>query len=61
LYSDTGDPGRFVETFVVESWGEHLRQHKTITEADRKIKERVFSFHLGDNPPEAKHLIAERV
>lgn len=61
LYSDTGDPGRFVETFVVESWGEHLRQHTRITEADRKIEERVFSFHLGDNPPKAKHLIAERV
>jgi hypothetical protein len=61
LYSDTSDPGRFVETFVVESWGEHLRQHTRITEADRKIEERVFSFHLDEGPPQATHLIAERV
>lgn len=61
LYSDTADPSRFVETFVVESWAEHLRQHTRITEADRKIEERVFAFHLGDGPPAAKHLIAERV
>jgi MFS family permease/quinol monooxygenase YgiN len=61
LYSDTADPGRFVETFVVESWAEHLRQHTRITEADRKIEEQVFAFHLGDGPPPAKHLIAERV
>jgi len=61
LYSDTADPSRFVETFVVESWAEHLRQHTRITEADRKIEERVFAFHLGDGPPEATHLIAERV
>ena len=61
LYSDTADPSRFVETFVVESWGEHLRQHSRITEADRRIEEQVNSFHLDDGPPEAKHLIAERV
>jgi len=61
LYSDTADPGRFVETFVIESWGEHLRQHTRITEADRKIEERVFAFHLDDGPPKAKHLIAEHV
>jgi len=61
LYSDTADPTRFVETFVVESWAEHLRQHTRITEADRKIEERVFAFHLGDGLPEATHLIAERV
>jgi quinol monooxygenase YgiN len=61
LFSDTSNPGRFVETFVIESWGEHLRQHTRVTEADREIEERAFSFHLGEGPPQAKHLIAERV
>ena len=61
LYDDTADPSRFVETYLVESWGEHLRQHTRITEADRKIEERAYGFHLGDGPPEVKHLIAERV
>jgi MFS family permease/quinol monooxygenase YgiN len=61
LFSDTSNPGRFVETFVIASWGEHLRQHTRVTEADREIEERAFSFHLGESPPEANHLIAERV
>ena len=61
LYGDTSDPSRFVETYLVESWAEHLRQHTRITEADRKIEERAFAFHLDSGAPEATHLIAERV
>ena len=61
LYTDTANPARFVETFLVESWAEHLRQHTRITEADRTIEERAFAFHLDDGPPEATHLISESV
>lgn len=61
LYSDTADPGRFVETYLVESWAEHLRQHTRITEADRNIEERVYAFHLDDGPPAVSHLVAESV
>jgi len=61
LYSDPANPGRFMETFLVESWGEHLRQHTRITEGDRKIEERVLSFHLDQGPPPTTHLISERV
>jgi MFS family permease len=35
LYNDAAAPRRFVETFVVESWAEHLRQHGRVTVADR--------------------------
>src|SRR5262249_50342594 len=31
LFRDTGDPRRFVETFIVDSWNEHLRQHGRLT------------------------------
>lgn len=31
LFRDLADPDRFVETFVVGSWGEHLRQHQRAT------------------------------
>jgi MFS family permease len=61
LYSDPATPGRFLETYLVESWGEHLRQHTRITEADRKIEELVLSFNLDQGPPPTTHLIAERV
>jgi len=61
LYSDPANPERFTETFLVESWGEHLRQHTRITEADRKSEERVLSFHLDEGPPPTTHLISEKV
>jgi MFS family permease len=36
LFRDLADPDQFIETFVVESWGEHLRQHRrTTVNADR--------------------------
>ena len=36
LFRDLAAPHHFIETFVVESWGEHLRQHRrTTVNADR--------------------------
>lgn len=61
LYSDPSQPGRFVETFIVESWAEHMRQHRRITQADRAIEEKVLAFHLPGGVPKTTHLIAEHV
>ncbi len=61
LYSDPAILGRFVEAYLVESWGEHLRQHARITEADRKIEETIVACQLNGVLPPAKHLISERV
>ena len=57
LYEDVAEQGRYLETFVVESWGEHLRQHERATVADRQILERANSFHLRDGPPPVSHLL----
>ena len=35
LYQDLATPHRFVETFTVESWAEHLRQHRRTTVTPR--------------------------
>jgi MFS family permease len=59
LFHDTEDDSRFVETFIVDSWAEHLRQHSRLTQADRVVDERVQSFHRGPLPPKISHLIAE--
>lgn len=58
LYEDAAMPGRYIETFVVESWAEHLRQHERITVSDREIEERAFAFHQGADPPKVTHWIA---
>jgi MFS family permease len=59
LFRDTDNPSCFIETFIVDSWAEHLRQHSRLTRADRIIDDRVQKFHLGDSPPKISHLIAE--
>lgn len=58
---DSADPERYLEIFVTESWGEHLRQHERITAADRKVEQRVFAFHVGARPPRITHFIAEEL
>ena len=57
LFEDLGVAGRFLETFVVESWGEHLRQHERATVADLQVWERARSFHLPGGAPPASHLL----
>src|SRR5439155_19169926 len=44
LFRDPAEPGRFVESFLVETWAEHLRQHVRATEADREIESRALGF-----------------
>jgi hypothetical protein len=41
IYRDTEVPDRFVETFIVASWAEHLRQHERTVRADRPVREAV--------------------
>ncbi|HTE67833.1 MAG TPA: MFS transporter [Actinomycetes bacterium] len=57
VFEDVADPGRFVETYVVRSWAEHLRQHERFTAEDLVVRDRVRSFHIGDDPPRVSHFI----
>jgi hypothetical protein len=45
-----------VETFLVESWLEHLRQHARVTQADRVLQDRVEALLL--QPAKVTHLIS---
>ena len=60
LYNDSAVPTHFIETFVVESWAEHLRQHNRVTVADRAAEDIVRAFHLGDQAPVISHFIYVR-
>ena len=55
VFEDAAEPGRFVETFLVESWLEHLRQHARVTQADRVLQDRVEALLLL--PAKITHLI----
>jgi len=56
VFEDVARPGRFLETFVVESWLEHLRQHERATNADRVLEEGLR--RLSSTAPVITHLIA---
>ena len=58
LFADPAKPGHYVETFLVESWAEHMRQHARVTNEDRIAQDLVRSLHAGDSPPVVTHLIA---
>ena len=60
LFTDADVPDRWTEVFLVESWVEHLRQHERVTVADEEVRHRAGAFHIGDRPPEVRHLVAER-
>ncbi|MEN3746206.1 MFS transporter [Sphingomonas sp. HF-S3] len=58
LYEDVAEPGLVLETFTVESWLEHLRQHDRVTNADRVRQDQVGAFQLDGVAPVVRHLIA---
>jgi MFS family permease len=58
LFSDADKPGRYIEYFMVESWGEHVRQHSRTTEEDAPALERARGFHIRPAPPIVSHQIA---
>ncbi|HWL81944.1 MAG TPA: MFS transporter [Roseomonas sp.] len=55
---DAADPERMVEWFMVESWAEHLRQHRRVSKADADLQASVLRFHRGAEPPVVQHLLA---
>jgi MFS family permease len=59
IYEDPSEEGRFVETFMTDSWIDHLRLHRRITLADRAVEQKVRSFQIG-GAPKATHLIFAR-
>jgi MFS family permease len=58
LFRDAADIERLLETFVVASWGEHMRQHERVTVADRAAEERVNALQKQGTAPVVSHLIA---
>jgi hypothetical protein len=56
VYRDLEDADRYVETFLIRSWAEHLRQHERTTQADREVEDRLRRYVTG--APNVRHLVA---
>jgi hypothetical protein len=55
IFYDTEHPNVYLETFMVDSWAEHERQHDRFTVADHEIEKRVLSYAL--EPTTVRHYI----
>jgi MFS family permease len=47
VFRDLENSELYLETFLVDSWAEHMRQHHRFTAGDRKLEERVQSYVRG--------------
>jgi MFS family permease len=56
LFQDGNEPGRFIENYLVGSWGEHLAQHHSrLTATDRRFEDRARALLLPGTTPEVTH------
>lgn len=58
VYEDIERPGLFIETFLMGSWIEHLRQQERHTMNDLLLQSRVLAFHQGTTSPAIRYLVA---
>jgi MFS family permease len=57
VFEDVSQEGCWRETFLVDSWLEHLRQHDRVTNSDRDVGQSVSRFHQG-GAPSVGHFVA---
>ena len=57
LFGDPARPGRYVETFLVGSWDEHVRQHARRTTADAALTQRIDGLLRDGTTREVHHLV----
>ncbi len=58
VFVDTEAPDTYLESFKIDSWAEHQRQHDRFTLADREIEDRVLGYAV--QPIEVRHFIYAR-
>ena len=58
LFRDPASPERFLETFLVDSWEEHLRQHQRVTATDRRVEDDARALADDAGEPRATHYVS---
>jgi MFS family permease len=59
VFEDAAQQGRFLETFLLDSWLEHLRQHQRVTKADRVVQDEIAKFDARGVPKVTHFISAE--
>ena len=61
MFEDAAKREKFVETFLIASWIEHLRQHERVTKEGSELQDRVQVSTKSSTPPVVAHLVAAEV
>jgi MFS family permease len=61
LFQDTADPSRFVETWIEETWAEHLRYHDRVSVAHKELEQRVRNLTRSGSTIATRHFIAPEI
>ncbi len=56
LFEDPAQDGPFIETFLTDSWLEHMRARERVTNADR-LREQIVRQFLVDGDPKTTHFV----
>jgi MFS family permease len=56
IFEDPADDSRFVETFMTDSWLDHMRLHQRLTNADSEAEQAVRRLQV-DGEPKTTHLV----
>jgi MFS family permease len=59
IFRDAADPEAWLETFVVATWQEHMRQHvERGTAGDEELEARARGLCVDGAPPRVRHLLS---
>ena len=61
VYRDSENKDHFVENWILESWGEHVRQHARVTGEDVAIENEVLKLVRKNTKSKISHYIAEDI
>lgn len=57
IFEDANEPGTYVETYVVPSWLDHLRQHERISRHDARVQLRLKELVASGTEPVVTHYV----
>jgi len=58
LFQDAAGGDIYLETFLAESWLEHLRYHERVTQADRLLQDEILLCLADASQPDVTHYLA---
>lgn len=58
VFEQTEQRNRFIESFYVDSWIDHLRQHERVTGADRLLQSEIRRLLVPGHLPQVAHYVA---